>query len=186
MCSADPTAPHQSGTPAVIPAHRCVGRELVRGAASGRPLCAATGCGRCPSARRRRKLSESITPAGERKCRQLECMLERWHTGARARTACPPVLGSFTARRSQPANLSNVVPSGHRRVRLEASERRKCDSDSIARNNLAVAAPPVGDHSGQMALMTLVALPGRVRGLLMMARCGSVRQEVLRSCLSNF
>jgi hypothetical protein len=52
VCNADPTAPHahQYGTPAAITAHRCVGRELVRGAAPGRPLCAATGCGRCPSA----------------------------------------------------------------------------------------------------------------------------------------
>ena len=43
VCSADPTAPHQSWTSAVTPTHRCVGRELVRGAAPGRRLCAATG-----------------------------------------------------------------------------------------------------------------------------------------------
>ena len=30
VCSADPTAPHQSGTSAAIPVHRRVGRELVR------------------------------------------------------------------------------------------------------------------------------------------------------------
>jgi hypothetical protein len=63
ICSADPTAPHQSGTPAAIPAHRCVGRELVRGATPGRLLCAATGCGRCPSARRRRSFTNQFTPA---------------------------------------------------------------------------------------------------------------------------
>eukprot|EP01043_Picozoa_sp_COSAG02_P007352 COSAG02_NODE_218_length_28570_cov_75.594816_16_plen_218_part_00 len=50
VCSADPTTPHQSGTSAAIPVHRRVGRELVRDAAPGRPVCAATGCGRCPSA----------------------------------------------------------------------------------------------------------------------------------------
>ena len=54
VCSADPTAPHQSGTTGVIRAHRCVDRELVRDATPGRSLCAAARCGRCPSARRRR------------------------------------------------------------------------------------------------------------------------------------
>ncbi len=63
--NADPTAPHahQYGTPAAITAHRCVGRELVRGAAPRRPLCAATGCGRCPSARWRRLFTNQFTPA---------------------------------------------------------------------------------------------------------------------------
>eukprot|EP01043_Picozoa_sp_COSAG02_P036888 COSAG02_NODE_2733_length_8136_cov_35.604454_8_plen_199_part_00 len=63
VCSADPAAPHQSGTSTAIPVHRCVDRELVRGAAPGRPLCAATGCGRCPSARRRRLFTNQFTPA---------------------------------------------------------------------------------------------------------------------------
>ncbi len=62
VCSADPTTPHQSGTSAMIPVHRCVGRELVRDAAPGRPLCAATGCGRCPSGRRR-LFTNQFTPA---------------------------------------------------------------------------------------------------------------------------
>ena len=59
VCSADPTAPHQSWTSTVIPTHRCVGRELVRAATPGHPLCAAARCGRCPSARRRLILCES-------------------------------------------------------------------------------------------------------------------------------
>ena len=50
VCSAGPATPHQSGTPAVIPAHRCVGRELVRGAAPGHP-------------RQRRLFTNQITPA---------------------------------------------------------------------------------------------------------------------------
>ena len=73
VCSADPTVPHQSGTTAVIRAHRCVSRELVRGAAPGRRLCAATRCGRCPSPHQPADgvyFTNQFTPARER---------ERWH-----------------------------------------------------------------------------------------------------------
>eukprot|EP01043_Picozoa_sp_COSAG02_P029761 COSAG02_NODE_1866_length_10601_cov_9.335841_2_plen_100_part_00 len=71
-----------------ITAQRCVGRELVRAVAPGRPVCASDRMWSLPKMwslpislaaayRTYVYFTDQFTPVREGKCRQLECMLER-------------------------------------------------------------------------------------------------------------